>query len=110
MFINEYGDNNNPLFLLLAPMMISGEDLYQLMHPYFERDYHYIAPDQGGHGKAGAYISADEEYKTLKSFLLDEGYREIEMVYGASLGVAIGYRLLSTSVILPSPCAETPGC
>ena len=33
MFINEYGDKNNPLFLLLAPMMISGEDLYQLMHP-----------------------------------------------------------------------------
>ena len=35
MFINEYGDENNPLFLLLAPMMVSGEDLYQLMHPYF---------------------------------------------------------------------------
>ena len=72
MFINEYGDKNNPLFLLLAPMMVSGEDLYQLIHPYFERDYHYIAPNQGGHGKAGAYISADEEYKTLKCFLLDE--------------------------------------
>ena len=54
MFINEYGDKNNPLFLLLAPMMVSGEDLYQLMHPYFKHDYHYIAPDQGGHGKAGA--------------------------------------------------------
>jgi hypothetical protein len=81
MFINEYGDKNNPLVLLLAPMMVSGEDLYQLMHPYFKHNYHYIAPDQGGHGKAGAYISADEEYKTLKSFLLDEGYREIELVY-----------------------------
>ena len=93
MFINEYGDKNDSLVLLLAPMMVSGEDLYQLMHPYFKHDYHYIAPDQGGHGKAGAYISADEEYKTLKSFLLDEGYREIKLVYGASLGVAIGYRL-----------------
>ena len=81
MFINEYGDKNNPLFLLLAPMMVSGEDMYQLMHPYFKHDYHYITPDQDGHGKAGAYISADEEYKTLKSFLLDKGYREIEMVY-----------------------------
>ena len=59
MFINEYGDKKNPLVLLLAPMMVSGEDLYQLMHPYYEDDYHYIAPDQGGHGKAGAYISAD---------------------------------------------------
>ena len=93
MFINEYGDKNDPLVLLLAPMMVSGEDLYQLMHPFFKHEYHYIAPDQGGHGKAGAYISADEEYKTLKRFLLDEGYREIELVYGASLGVAIGYRL-----------------
>ena len=74
MFINEYGDKNDPLVLLLAPMMVSGEDLYQLMHPYFKYNYHYIAPDQGGHGKAGAYVSADEEYKTLKSFLLDEGY------------------------------------
>ena len=62
MFINEYGDKNDPLVLLLAPMMVSGEDLYQLMHPYFKHNYHYIAPDQGGHGKAGAYISADEEY------------------------------------------------
>ena len=33
MFINEYGDKNDPLVLLLAPMMVSGEDLYQLMHP-----------------------------------------------------------------------------
>ena len=80
MFINEYGDKNDPLVLLLAPMMVSGENLYHLMHPYFKHNYHYIAPDQGGHGKAGAYISADEEYKTLKSFLLDEGYREVDLV------------------------------
>ena len=45
MFINEYGDKNDPFVLLLAPMMVSGEDLYQLMHPYFKHNYHYIAPD-----------------------------------------------------------------
>ena len=70
MFINEYGDKKDPIVLLLAPMMVSGEDLYQLMHPYFKHNYHFMAPDQGGHGKAGAYISADEEYKTLKTFCL----------------------------------------
>ena len=93
MFIHEYGSKEDPLVLLLAPMMVSGEDLYQNMHPYFTDNYHFIAPDQGGHGKAGAYISADEEYKALKSFLIDAGYTEIELVYGASLGVAIGYRI-----------------
>ena len=80
MSINEYGNKNDPLVLLVAPMMVSGEDLYQLMHPYFKYNYHYIAPDQGGHRKAGAYVSAKKEYKTLKSLLLDEGYREIELV------------------------------
>ena len=93
MFIHEYGSGDDPLILLLAPMMVSGENLYHRMRSHLTGNYHFIAPDQGGHGKAGAYISADEEYKTLKSFLLDEGHTEIELVYGASLGVAIGYRL-----------------
>ena len=75
MFIHEYGSKEDPLVLLLSPMMVSGEDLYRLMHPYFTDNYYFIAPDQGGHGKAGAYISAEEEYKTLKRFLLDAEYR-----------------------------------
>ncbi len=93
MFINEYGSRDNPTVILLAPMMVSGSDLHHLMAPHFRGMYHIIAPDQGGHGKADSYISADEEYKTLKSFLTEIGCSEIALVYGASLGVAVGYRL-----------------
>ena len=93
MFINEYGNRNDPTVILLAPMMISGSDLYDQMSPSFKGSYHIIAPDQGGHGKAGAYTSADEEYKTLKSFLLEAQCMTIELVYGASMGVAVAYRL-----------------
>ena len=93
MYINEYGDKGNPTIILLAPMMVSGEDIYQLMSPHFKSEYHIIAPDQGGHGRAGAYVSADEEYSQLKKFLAGNGYRHIDLVYGASLGVAIAYRL-----------------
>ena len=53
MYINEYGSRNDPTIILLSPMMVSGSDLYNLMKPYFKGDYHIIAPDQGGHGKAG---------------------------------------------------------
>ena len=69
MFINEYGDKNNPLFLLLAPMMVSGKDLYQLMHPYFKHDYHYIAPDQGG--RHCGYMAANpKEYaEEIEAFI-----------------------------------------
>ena len=66
MYINEYGNPNDPKLILLAPMMISGANLHDLMCPYLKRDYFIIAPDQGGHGKAGAYISADDEYRQLK--------------------------------------------
>ena len=93
MFIHECGNRDDPTIILLAPMMISGSDLLDKMSPFFQGQYHIIAPDQGGHGKAGAYISADEEYKTLKSFLLETGCRTIELVYGASMGVAVAYRL-----------------
>ena len=93
MFINEYGNRDDPTVVLLAPMMISGSELHDQMTPYFQGSYHIIAPDQGGHGKAGAYVSADEEYRTLKSFLLETGCTSIELVYGASLGAAVAYRL-----------------
>jgi len=93
MYINEYGSRNDPTIILLSPMMVSGSDLYNLMKPYFKGDYHIIAPDQGGHGKAGGYHSADEEFQALRSFLLEIGCTEIALIYGASLGVAVGWRL-----------------
>ncbi len=93
MYVNEYGTPGNPVIVLLAPMMVSGSDLYELMSPHFSRDYHVIAPDQGGHGKAGAYVSAEEEYDCLKRFLTDKGIKDIKLVYGASLGVAVAYRM-----------------
>jgi pimeloyl-ACP methyl ester carboxylesterase len=93
MYINEYGNKEYPVVILLAPMMVSGSDLYELLSPYFTKAYHIIAPDQGGHGKSGAYVSADEEYKSLKVYLTKNGIKEIKLVYGASLGVAVAYRL-----------------
>lgn len=93
MFINEYGEREDPTVILLAPMMVSGSELYQLMNRFFKGKYHFIAPDQGGHGKAGAYVSADAEYAELKKHLQEIGCHRIALAYGASLGVAIAYRL-----------------
>ena len=33
MYINEYGSRDDPTVILLAPMMVSGSDLYNLMKP-----------------------------------------------------------------------------
>jgi hypothetical protein len=93
MYINEYGDKEAPVVIMLAPMMVSGSDLYELMGLRFTGRYRFISPDQGGHGKAGEYVSADEEYRTLKEYLNSRGITEITLVYAASLGVAVGYRI-----------------
>lgn len=93
MYTNEYGNREDPTIILLAPMMVSGENLYEIMSPHFKRQYHFIFPDQGGHGKAGAYISADDKYAQLKKALVKSGHRDIFLVYVASMGSAIGYRL-----------------
>ncbi len=93
MYINEYGNPENPKLLLLAPMMISGTNMKNLVKPYLKGEYFIIAPDQGGHGKAGAYVSADIEYRQLKDYLEKKNYKDIKLVYGASLGVAIAWRL-----------------
>lgn len=93
MYTNEYGSREDPTIILLAPMMVSGENLYEIMSPHFKRQYHFIFPDQGGHGKAGAYISADDKYAQLKKALVKSGHRDIFLVYAASMGSAIGYRL-----------------
>lgn len=93
MFVHEYGNPDDPTVILLAPMMMSGEDIYHMMSPHFANSYHIIAPDQGGHGDAGAYVSADDECAQLKHYLVKQGITDIELVYGSSLGVAVGWRL-----------------
>ncbi len=53
MFINAYGDKNNPLFLLLAPMMVSGEVLYS------ERQKEKMDHGNRGHGAPCRYSLRD---------------------------------------------------
>ena len=37
MFINEYGCREDPTIILLAPMLVSGADLYHLMKSFLRR-------------------------------------------------------------------------
>ena len=40
MYINEYGNKTDSVILLLAPMMVSGENLYEIMKPHMKGEYH----------------------------------------------------------------------
>ncbi len=94
MYINEYGDSSLPKVIILHPMEVTGEEIYHLILPYLKGAYCFIAPDQGGHGKSDHYLSLENEVDTLKKYLLEKGYTDIRLLFGASMGVTVAYELL----------------
>ncbi len=94
MYINEYGDPNDPIILGLHPMSITGEDLYEALKPNLKGRYLVIVPDQGGHGRSGPYMSLTDEVNTLKTYLLGKGYTDIRLLYAASMGTAAANEIL----------------
>ncbi len=94
MYVNEYGDSSRPKIILLHPMEITGEELYGLFLPHLRGEYCVIAPDQGGHGRSGRYVSLEDEADTLRNYLLGKGYKDIKLLYGASMGGSVAYELM----------------
>ncbi len=94
MYIHEYGDPSDPKMLFLHPMCLTGENIYQYLLPYLKGKYCIIAPDQGGHGQSGPYVSLEEELAVLTDYLLGKNYTDILFLYGASMGVTVASELL----------------
>ncbi len=94
MVLHVYGNPKDPKILALHPMGITGENLYLTVKPYLKGSYCILAPDQGGHGASGPYESLEEETRILKEELLERGFTTIQLLYGASMGVTVGYELL----------------
>lgn len=99
MYIHEFGSGALPKIILLHPMGITGAELYQIFSPYFQGDYCIIAPDQGGHGKAGHYVSLQDEVLTLEQYLISRNYKDIKLLYGASMGAAAACELLKNNAL-----------
>ncbi len=94
MYVKEYGTSGAPVILALHPMGITGENLYQALAPYLQGDYCVVAPDQGGHGQSGYYVSFEDEVQTLKAGLAEKRMDHFCLLYGASMGVDAAYELL----------------
>lgn len=99
MYIHEYGDSSLPTVILLHPMEITGENIYNIMSKYLKGNYHIIAPDQGGHGQSEPYKDCKTEAAELEKWLLDNGYSEVALLYGASMGVATAYEMVKSGKI-----------
>lgn len=99
MKIHIFGDTKNEKIILLHPMFSDGKEMYEMFVKSFG-DYCIIAPDISNHGEDDTeYISAKDESEFLKSYLIENGYTDIKLVYGMSLGARIALELINEEKI-----------
>lgn len=95
MLIKTYGDESKPKIIALHPMLAEGQSMVQLAGK-LRKDYCIISPDLSGQGAdIGDFESAEREAETLYAYLKDKNWLDIVLVYGASLGAAVGLELLA---------------
>ena len=95
MIIQTYGDERKPKLLALHPMLQDGESMV-LLAGRLREDYCIIAPDLSGQGNdRGEFESAEQEAQALYTYLKEKDWLELQLVYGASLGAAVGIKLLA---------------
>lgn len=95
MKIHTYGKSEDPVVLLLHPMLVSGAQMAEHLGKRLSGGFYLISPDQGAHGEAGGeFVSAKQEAAELHRWLLTQGIREIALLFGASLGGVTAMELL----------------
>lgn len=99
MVIHEYGDSSLPKIVLLHPMMADAHCMLRLTES-MEGKYCAIIPDLSGQGEdSGEYGNARQEAETLILYLKKNGYTELALLMGASIGGLVGMYLLGQGEI-----------
>ena len=90
MHIHTHGSKGDPVIIILHPMGITGEKMYEVVGTKFRGEYYFITPDMGSHGsEKRKFQSARAEAAALHNYLLQKGLTQIRLLYGASLGCAV---------------------
>ena len=51
MYMHTYGKNTDPVVVLLHPMGITAEKVYEIVGSKLNGDYYLLIPDMGNHGQ-----------------------------------------------------------
>ena len=101
MYMHTYGNADDPAVLLLHPMGITADKLYEIIGSRFKGEYYILVPDMGNHGmEKSDYISAENEAENICGYLKKHGITDIALLYGASMGAAVALRMISYSEIM----------
>lgn len=97
MYMREIGGADRPKVILLHPMLADGTLMMKLAEG-FAGDYCFLAPDLSGQGcEIGRreFTTAAEDAREIAAYLKRRDYREIALLFGASLGARVGLEMLT---------------
>ena len=94
MHIHKHGHDTAPTVIILHPMGITGEKMYEVVGSKLG-DYCVLTPDMGNHASEQRdFRSAAAEAAALHQYLVKRKKQTIRLLYGASLGAAVALNLL----------------
>lgn len=95
MYIHTYGNPGDPVVLLLHPMLVTGEQMFDSIGSRLDGNYYIIAPDQSSHGSdSSEYVSPEKDGDDLYRYLKDNNYTDIVLMSTLSLGGVLAMQLL----------------
>ena len=95
MKIQYFGDPSNPKIVVLHPMLLDGKSMLPLLGE-LRNSHCVIAPDLTGHGTdTGIFQSAQQEAETLADWLTTQGWIDLKLVFGASIGAVVAMQLIA---------------
>ena len=95
MKFNTYGDKNNSVIVMLSGSFVPGESMKNL-YEILKEDFYIIVPDYNGHYEnGGTFTTRFSEAEEIKKYIINNGIKNIDLIYGQSMGTEIGMELLS---------------
>ncbi|MBR2295315.1 MAG: alpha/beta hydrolase [Clostridiales bacterium] len=96
MYMHEFGDKDAPVILMLHPMGVTAQKIYDEIGSRFRGKYRLLIPDMGNHGEEKSdYVSAEDEAGKICGYLKDNGITEVALIYGASMGAAVALNVIT---------------
>ena len=94
MKFNTFGNMNNSVIIMLSGSFVPGESMKNI-YDKLKEDFYIIVPDYNGHYEnSGTFTTRYNEAEEIKKFIIDNGIKKVDLIYGQSMGTEIGMELL----------------
>ena len=98
MTFHEFGKDNEKIIILIHPSIVMW-DYFEYVIPLLDKDYHLIVPSLPGYNpdRKDNFTSVEEIVSEIEWWIKNRGIKEVECIYGCSMGGSIVTRMLANA-------------